>query len=248
MHVSGETTRRGVLGLGVAVGVGSLVACGSDTKSASTPVIGAAAVVAKSEPKVTNPDEAVARLKTGAARFASGSVSRPDQSVPYRLSLATGQHPFAAVLSCSDSRVPPEIVFDQGLGDLFVSRTAGQVVGDAVLGSLQYGVAELKIPLLVVLGHEKCGAVKATVEAVEKKSAPMGNSIDAIVTAIKPAVEQAETDKATDMIDASVHNNVVNIVAALGKNALLGAAVSSGALRIVGARYDLDAGTVAFLT
>jgi len=241
VYIPRRSTRRAALGLGLAAGVGTLVGCGSSASPT------AESSAASSQPTVTNPGEALARLKDGAARFATGSVHRPDQSVSYRTALATGQHPFACVLSCSDSRVPPEIVFDQGLGDLFVTRTAGQVVDHAVLGSVQYGIAELKIPLLVVLGHERCGAVKATVEATEKKAAPAGNDIDALVAAIRPAVEQAEKDKAADVVDAAVRNNVANVVAALGKEPILGAAVAAGSLRIVGARYDLDAGTVEFL-
>jgi carbonic anhydrase len=251
MRISGHTTRRAALGLGVAAGLGTLVGCASksDTSTGNSVTAKEAALTtAPTEPTVTNPDEALARLQAGAARFTSGNVSRPDQSVTYRAALAKGQHPFATILSCVDSRVPPEIVFDQGLGDLFVARTAGQVVDHAVLGSIQYGVAELKIPLLVVLGHEKCGAVKATVEAVEKKSAPMGNDIDALVVAIKPAVEKSVEEKAGDLVDASVRNNVANIVAALGKKPILTAAVKAGALKIVGARYDLDAGSVEFLS
>lgn len=250
--MSGHSTRRAALGFGLVVGVGSLVGCGASADSdiankteQSSP--------APSEPAVTNPEEAIARLKAGAARFTSGGVLRPDQDVAYRATLAAGQHPFAVILSCADSRVPPEIVFDQGLGDLFVVRTAGQVVDHAVLGSIQYGIAELKIPLLVVLGHEKCGAVKATIEAVEKHSPAAGNDIDALVAAIKPAVEEeaeeeAEADASDDLVDAVVRRNAANIVAALGKKPILGEAVAAGSLQIVGARYDLDAGTVEFLT
>jgi carbonic anhydrase len=142
--------------------------------------------------------------------------------------------------------VPPELVFDQGLGDLFVTRSAGQVVDHAILGSIQYGVAELKIPLLVVLGHEKCGAVKATLEAVEKHSPPSGSDIDALVTAIRPAVDKAEAEHATDKLDASIRNNVVNIVTRLGKETILAPAIASGKLRVVGARYDLDTGAVEY--
>jgi carbonic anhydrase len=244
MHISGHTTRRAALGLGVVAGVGALVGCAKNDKTGAT----AGAAATPSEPAVTNPDEAIARLQAGAARFSAGTVSRPDQSLTYRATLAKGQHPFACILSCVDSRVPPELVFDQGLGDLFVTRTAGQVVDHAVLGSIQYGVAELKIPLVVVLGHEKCGAVKATVEAVEKKSAAMGNDIDALVAAIKPAVLKAEESKPADLLDASVRENVKEIVASVGKKPVLSTAVAGGKLKIVGARYDLDTGSVEFLT
>jgi carbonic anhydrase len=246
VDISAPTTRRVALRLGLLAGVGAVAAaCG--TKTEDDQVRHAPATVAPSEPAVTNPAEALARLKAGAERFASGGVHRPDQDTAHRATLAAGQHPFALVLSCVDSRVPPEIVFDQGLGDLFVARTAGQVLDHAVLGSIQYGVAELKIPLLVVLGHEKCGAVKATLEAVEKHSAPMGNDIDALVTAIKPAVHEAEEAKATDLLDAAVRHNVENIVADLGIKPVLLPAVAAGTLKIVGARYDLDTGEVEFL-
>jgi carbonic anhydrase len=254
---SGRTTRRAALGLGVLAGVGALVGCGSSDETTATERGTPAKVTAKhaaatgtaaaAEPTVTNPAEAIARLKEGAARFASGGVNHPDQSVSYRTSLAKGQHPFAVVLSCADSRVPPEIVFDQGLGDLFVCRTAGQVVDNAVLGSIQYGIAELKIPLIVVLGHEKCGAVKATVEAVEKKSGKMGNDIDALVAAIKPAVLAAEKTEPKDLVDAAVRLNAKSIAAGLSKKPVLSAAVKAGSLKVVGARYDLDEGKVAFI-
>ena len=243
MDMPGPSTRRTALRLGLLAGVGAFAAaCG--TKTEDHTVGEAPSSAAPSEPTVTNPTEALERLKAGGERFASGGVRRPDQDTTYRATLAAGQHPFACILSCVDSRVPPEIVFDQGLGDLFVTRTAGQVVDHAVLGSIQYGVAELKIPLLVVVGHEKCGAVKATVEAVEKNSAPSGTDIDSLVTAIKPAVAKAEEEKATDMLDASVRHNVTNIVADLGTKAILSAAVTAGTLKIVGARYDLDTGEV----
>jgi carbonic anhydrase len=246
VDIPGPSTRRAALRLGLLAGVGALAAsCG--TKTEDHEVGEAPGSPAPSEPTVTNPTEALERLKAGGERFASGGVHRPDQDTTYRATLAAGQHPFACVLSCVDSRVPPEIVFDQGLGDLFVVRTAGQVLDHAVLGSIQYGVAELKIPLLVVVGHEKCGAVKATLEAVEKNSAPSGTDIDALVTAIKPAVVAVEEEKPADKLDAAVRHNVTNIVADLGTKAILSAAVAAGTLKIVGARYDLDTGEVEWL-
>jgi carbonic anhydrase len=247
MFASGPSTRRAALRLGVLTGAATLVGCGSKKDSGSDTAREENPTASVSEPTVTNPDQAYNRLKAGAARFQSGSARRPDQATTYRATLAAGQHPFACILSCVDSRVPPEIVFDQGLGDLFVSRTAGQVLDHAVVGSVQYGVAELKIPLLVVLGHEKCGAVKATLEAVEKRSPASGSDIDTLVAAIKPAVEKAETDHASDVLDAAVRNNIANIVAELGTKPIISSAVTAGNLRVVGARYDLDTGAVEFL-
>jgi carbonic anhydrase len=223
-----------VLGLSLFTGLNAaLGACGKTTVEA--------------EPEVTNPEEALARLVAGNKRFAEGTPRHPDQTVVHREDLSSGQKPFAAVFSCVDSRVPPELVFDQGLGDLFVIRSAGHVLDRAILGSLQYGVAELEIPLLVVMGHENCGAVNATVEAVEKGSGPTGTDIDALIAAIKPAVLEAEAVEADDLLDAAISANVLAVAANLAKRPILKAAVIAGDLRIVGARYDLDDGTIAVL-
>jgi carbonic anhydrase len=152
------------------------------------------------------------------------------------------------VLACADSRVPPEAVFDQGLGDLFVVRSAGQVVDNAVLGTLQFGVEEFKTPLLVVLGHTNCGAVKATVEAIEKKSPPSGTAVDALVTAITPAVDDAAAmgAKDADLLSVSVDNNIDRVVQQLSDAKVLSLAVKSRHLKIVGALYDLATGEVSF--
>jgi len=194
---------------------------------------------------VTDAARALDRLRGGNERFATGAVRRPDVSTNRRADLAAGQAPFALIFSCVDSRVPPELVFDQGLGHLFVCRTAGQVLDQAVLGSIQYGVLELGIPLILVLGHEECGAVRATLEA--RHSAPVGNDIDALVAAISPAVERADVAEGGDPLDRAVRYNVGNVVTALRGNAVLGAAVGAGSLRILGARYGLDDGRVEFL-
>ena len=190
-------------------------------------------------------DEALARLMEGNARFLRGEPSNTRTPREVLADLAKGQRPFATILGCSDSRVPPELVFDQGLGHLFVCRTAGQVLDQAVLGSIQYGVLELGIPLILVLGHEECGAVRATLEA--RHSAPVGNDIDALVAAISPAVERADVAEGGDPLDRAVRYNVGNVVTALRGNAVLGAAVGAGSLRILGARYGLDDGRVEFL-
>jgi carbonic anhydrase len=194
----------------------------------------------------TNSADALARLREGNARFAAGAPARPDQGTPRRSELANAQKPFAQILACIDSRVPPELIFDQGLGDLLVARSAGEVLDRAVTGSLEYGVSELKIPLLVVLGHQNCGAVKATVESVEKNSPPTGTDIDAIVDAIRPAVDTAEAQHAPDLLTASIHNNVTNVVNQLNAVPTMAAAQASGALQIVGGYYDLTTGVVTF--
>ena len=194
------------------------------------------------EKPVANADEALQILLEGNQRYAANKSIDLNESQSRRAEVAGGQSPFATIFSCVDSRVPPELIFDRGLGDLFVIRTAGQVLDSAVLGSLQFGVAELKIPLLVVLGHEKCGAVKATVEAVENNAAAEAE-INWLVDGIRPAVDAAKT-KSGDLLDNAVKANVSLTVKHLKTSSILLEAVETGELKIVGARYDLDTGLV----
>jgi carbonic anhydrase len=194
------------------------------------------------EGPVTNADEALQRLMDGNKRYAADKSTDLNESPSRRVELAQGQTPFATIFGCVDSRVPPELIFDRGLGDLFVIRTAGQVIDNAVLGSLEFGVAELKIPLLMVLGHEKCGAVKATVEAVEK-NATAEAEINWLVDGIRPAVEAAKTQSG-DLLDNAVKANVSLTVDRLEKSSILSEALEKGNLKIIGARYDLDTGIV----
>jgi carbonic anhydrase len=126
-------------------------------------ILAAIAVEAVERNSITG-DQALQKLTEGNARFISCNVTHPGQSKERLQELVSGQHPFAVVVGCSDSRVPPEIIFDQGLGDIFVVRTAGKVLDNAVLGSIEYAVEHLSVPLVVVLGHDSCGAVKAAVE------------------------------------------------------------------------------------
>ena len=194
------------------------------------------------EAPVADADEALQRLLDGNQRYTANKSTDLNESKSRRVELAKGQNPFATIFSCVDSRVPPELVFDRGLGDLFVIRTAGHVIDKAVLGSLEFGVAELKIPLLLVLGHEKCGAVKATVEAVEN-NATAEAEINWLVDSIRPAVEQAKAQPG-DLLDNSVKANVSLTVEQLKESSILSEAVEKGELKIVGARYDLDTGVV----
>ena len=188
-------------------------------------------------------------LEAGNARYVAGAAIHPDQSVDRRDSVLETQVPFAAILSCADSRVPPEVIFDQGLGDLFVVRSAGQVIDHAVLGSLQYGVQQLKTPLLVVLGHSDCGAVQATIEAIDKKSKPTGTDIDALVTAIRPAVVEAKQTGAdkTNLLSVSIDINVERIVEHLKTVAILREASTLRKVKIIGAVYSLETGQVNWL-
>src|SRR5437868_5323743 len=188
------------------------------------------------------PAVAISKLKEGNGRYAGGNLQHPGQTTERRAELANTQHPFATIVSCSDSRVPPEIVFDQGLGDLFVVRVAGNVIDDHALGSIEYAVDHLGVRLIVVLGHQRCGAVKAARDTIAAKTEAPGH-IQSLVTAIQPAVEA--TTKGD--LEATVRENVKNIVQALSSSApVLKAKVDSGELKVVGAYYSLDTGSVAF--
>ncbi len=215
-------------------------------KASGTTVIGmalgACAPTQATEAPVKNADDALQRLVEGNQRYAANKSIDLNESQGRRVEMAKGQNPFATIFSCVDSRVPPELVFDRGLGDLFVIRTAGHVIDNAVLGSLEFGVAELKIPLLMVMGHEKCGAVKATVEAVEHNTTAEAE-INWLVDGIRPAVEMAKTQSG-DLLDNAVKANVALTVDQLKRSSILAEALKKGELKIVGARYDLDTGIV----
>jgi len=189
------------------------------------------------------PAEAIAKLKEGNSRYTSGNLQHPGQTAERRTELAKTQHPFATIVSCSDSRVPPEIVFDQGLGDLFIVRVAGNVINDEGLGSIEYSVDHLGTRLILVLGHQSCGAVKAARETIAAKGKAPGH-IESLVAAIKPAV--AATAK--DDLDTTVKANVRNVVQALRSSTpILKAKVDSGDIRVIGGYYSLDTGAVTFL-
>jgi carbonic anhydrase len=182
------------------------------------------------------------RLKDGNLRFTSGKSERPHQGADQRELVAKGQKPFALILGCADSRVPPEILFDQGLGDLFVVRVAGNVVDDPGLGSIEYAVEHLNVKLIVVLGHERCGAVDAAT-----KGGDPGGHIGSLVHAIAPAVESARIRKG-NLLEEAVKANVLRIVSELKNSApILAPEAQAGLLTVVGAVYDLDTGTADFL-
>ena len=158
----------------------------------------------------------------------------------------TGQTPFATILTCADSRVAPELLFDQGLGDLFVCRVAGNVVDDALLASLEYSVIHLGSTLIMTLGHERCGAIKATIDALAGRGSPddAGTKIGALAALIAPAIRAIPAD-ATDKLDAAVSINASHAAAEIFVNSPpLRARVLAGKLKIVAARYDLDDGKV----
>src|SRR6266446_7855694 len=202
-----------------------------------------AADPAHSDQPTVAPAEAISKLKEGNGRYTGGNLQHPGQTAERRAELAKSQYPFATILSCSDSRVPPEIVFDQGLGDLFVVRVAGNVIDDHGLGSIEYSVDHLGVRLIVVLGHQSCGAVQAARETIAAKSKAPGH-IQSLVTAIQPAVEAT----AKGDLEATIKANVKDVVRALRSSTpILKAKVDSGDLRVVGAYYNLDTGAVTFL-
>src|SRR6266446_1417074 len=202
-----------------------------------------AADPAHSDQPTVAPAEAISKLKEGNGRYTNGKLQHPGQTTERRAELTKDQHPFAVIVSCSDSRVPPEIVFDQGLGDLFVVRVAGNVIDDHGLGSIEYAVDHLGARLIVVLGHQSCGAVQAARETIAAKSKAPGH-IQSLVTAIQPAVEAT----AKGDLEATIKANVKDVVRALRSSTpILKAKVDSGDLRVVGAYYNLDTGAVTFL-
>jgi len=217
-----------------------------------------------------SPAEAISKLKEGNSRFTAGNMQHPresndertymaknsyenagmtflgmtaDEAAKRRAELIKSQHPIAAIVSCSDSRVPTEIVFDQGLGDLFIVRVAGNVINDEGLGSIEYSVDHLGARLILVLGHQSCGAVKAARDTIAAKGKAPGH-IQSLVTAIKPAVEAT----AKDDLDTTIKANVKNVVQALRSSTpILKAEVDSGKIQVVGGYYSLDTGAVTFL-
>jgi len=202
-----------------------------------------AADPAHPEQPTVAPADAVSKLKEGNGRYTSGNLQHPGQTMERRAELTKDQHPFAVILSCSDSRVPPEIVFDQGLGDLFVVRVAGNVIDDHGLGSIEYAVDHLGARLIVVLGHQSCGAVKAAKETIAAKGKAPGH-IQSLVTAIQPVVEATVKDD----LDTTIKANVKHVVQALRSSTpILKAKVDSGDVQVIGGYYSLDTGAVTLL-
>ena len=188
-------------------------------------------------------------LQAGNQRFVTGD-STVGELPERRQALVGGQQPKAVILGCSDSRVPPEVIFDQGLGDLFVVRVAGNVVGAAQVASIEYAVTELDVPVIVVLGHSDCGAVKASIAALDgggqAPSDDLAHLIDCIRPAVQPLLDEGESDGQA-LTRRAVQANIENTVAALGsRSAILEQRVEQGGLLIVGAEYSLESGVVNF--
>jgi carbonic anhydrase len=191
---------------------------------------------------VLSPDAALARLMAGNARYVKG-VRECHDLTDDRAALTAGQNPYAAILGCADSRVALELAFDSGLGDLFACRVAGNFDNDDVTASLEYAVAHLATPLILVLGHGGCGAVAATIESLKTGVAPPGH-LPSLVAAIAPAVQAAQ-GRPGDLLANAVRENVVQTVGKLkAAGPIISAAAADGKVRIVGGVYDLADGRV----
>jgi carbonic anhydrase len=197
-------------------------------------------------PRPTTPAEAWQALQQGNARFVDGHVAHPDQDAARRAELADGQRPFSLIFGCSDSRVAAEIIFDQGLGDMFVVRTAGHVVDTGVLGSIEFGVKLLGIPLVVILGHDQCGAVTATLEAIQNGAMPGGYVRD-VVERVTPSVLTARrtgTETVDDMVAEHVRHTSRLLVE---RSTVIADAVAAGRCAVVGLSYALADGRARLL-
>lgn len=236
-------SRRELLRVTGAAAAGLLLA---SEGNAQTPAAAAAAPPIQEGP---SGDEALRLLLDGNGRFVAGRSTRSCRAPDDFNATAEGQTPIAAIVGCADSRVSPEILFDQGVGDLFVVRVAGNVVagaGDTVKGSIEYAVAELGVPLIVVLGHSNCGAVKAAIKHINA-SDPLPGAIAGLVALIKPAVVKSRGESG-DKLDNAIRANVDASVTRLRTlEPIVAKAITQGRVQVVGATYDLRTGKVTVL-
>jgi carbonic anhydrase len=203
-------------------------------------------IAALKDPVATTPAEALRALKTGNARFYNGTAQRPGLSANERRAQILAQSPFAVVLGCSDSRVPIELVYDQGLGDMFVIRIAGNLVDPGTLGSIEYGVKHLKSHIVVVMGHEGCGAISAALLPAADKSGEPAN-VRYLLSKIEPAVANMPViqDRAARKREAVVAN-ILHQKRELQKNPVVADAIRTGKITVVGAYYNISSGAVDF--
>jgi carbonic anhydrase len=194
----------------------------------------------------TSPLTAWKALKEGNERFVAGQPQHPSQSVEHRTSLAGGQKPTAVVFGCADSRVAAELIFDQGLGDMFVVRTAGQAIDSAVLGSIEFAVTVLDVPLVVVLGHNSCGAVKAAIAALDEGAIP-GGFVRDVVERVAPSILLARRD-GLSRVDEFEERHVSETLAQLvSRSSAISGRVSAGTLALAGVTYHLADGRAALV-
>jgi carbonic anhydrase len=190
------------------------------------------------------PAEAWAEILEGNERFVNDQPAHQRQDFGIRTELAKEQKPFAALFGCSDSRLAAEIIFDVGLGDLFVVRNAGQVIAETILGSLEYAVEVLEVPLILVLGHDECGAIRATMNSTEGHQMPQGEFIHNLVERIAPTVLAAKANgmhEIDEITDLHVRDTINELIA---RSALIAERIESGKLAVVGANYKLALGEI----
>lgn len=228
-----RTVLRGIALGGLSLAVG---ACASGTSTAEEHV------TSTTVPPPKTPDDALQRLLEGNKRLLANQALHP-QSLDDIRKHATGQAPYAQVFGCADSRVPVEAVFDEDFGDVFVTRTAGNVLSEPTIGTIEYGVLALKTPLIMVLGHQNCGAVKAAVDAMNDPAKLPTGALGGLVSALIPAAQQAK-GRGGDIYAAALEAHVRSVVTTLETTASLAGPIASGALRVVGASYDLATGKV----
>lgn len=246
MTIHQTTSRRRFLttGLGAGLGTALLTSCAADkTASHSTPGSSQPTGGPESGAPVADGKEALSRLLAGNKRFVADRASELDEGIARRVSVSKAQHPFATILGCVDSRVPVELVFDQGLGDLVVVRSAGEALDHSVIGSLEFGVEELHTPLLMVLGHQRCGALGATIKALDSQRTDAGGEIGYLVETLAPAVRQV-AGQPGDRLTNAIHANVDLVLAQLRKSPLIAPLERAGKVTLVGAYYNLDTGEV----
>ncbi|WP_328384809.1 carbonic anhydrase [Streptomyces sp. NBC_00400] len=240
MDGAGHPDRRTLIAGGVAAATVALAGCAT---TSAAPL----AADSPSPARPTTPEAAFQRLMDGNARWVSGDLQHPDRDPSRREFVAQKQVPFGSVLSCIDSRVPPELLFDTGLGDLYVMRTGGEAVGPVVTGSVEYGPMTSGTPLIVVLGHQRCGAVEASYKSL-RDGKPLPGNLEAIARALRPAYEQTVREGGGgDPVDTMARAQVKLTAANLRSNQDLAPLVAKGSLAVVGAYYSLDSGKVEVL-
>lgn len=242
-QINGFLGRRSFLKLAGAGGVGIAAAAGSSLLWDGGEAVAQQAATPSARPKPVSPEEALQKLLQGNERFIAEKRENPNRSRLRLQETEVAQYPFASILGCADSRVPAEIVFDQGLGDLFVVRVAGNVASQTAIGSLEFASAVLGSQLIVVIGHSRCGAVSAAV-----KGDPVPGRIGVFVEEIKPAVALVKS-KTGDLEQNSVVSNVKYQAAKLAESStILRGLIDQGKLKIVGGRYDLATGKFTLVT
>ncbi|WP_121063312.1 carbonic anhydrase [Chachezhania antarctica] len=232
-HPEHTISRRGLFAGGLAMTVAGAAAATQATGQSAGPA-------------PTSPEEALQRLMDGNARYVANEAINTDHSVG-RNARAEGQQPFAAIVSCADSRVAPELIFDQGPGDLFVVRVAGNFINEDGLASLEFGAAVLGVQVIVVLGHTSCGAVSATIQSIQDKELPPGH-LPSLVNALRPAVYDVMATGADNLLEAATAKNaVLNAEMASKAEPILAGMHEEGKLSSVAAVYDIATGKVEFL-